>query len=79
MENYGQNEDSSGQMLSGDEQFEQWNRQHLDLQQQIEAIERRPYVTEADGFEEQRLKKQKLHLKDQMNQMLFTQRRAAEA
>ncbi len=76
MENYGQGEDQNGQMLSGNEQFEQWSRQHLDLQQQIQAIERRPYVTEADELEEQRLKKLKLHLKEQMNHMLLSQGKA---
>ncbi len=79
MENYGPGEDSNGHMLSGNEQFEQWRRQHLDLQHQIEVIEQRPYVTEADQLEEQKLKKLKLHLKDQMNQMVSNGRRAAVA
>lgn len=78
MENYTQDEESISE-LSGDEQFERWNQQHSELERQIEAIERRPYVTEADDLEEQRLKKLKLHIKDRMNQMLSVQRKAASA
>ena len=78
MENYTQDEESPNQ-LSDDEQFERWNLQHSQLEQQIEAIERRPYVTQADDLEEQRLKKLKLHIKDRMNQMLSFQRKAASA
>ena len=78
MENYTQDEESPNQ-LSDDEQFERWNLQHSQLERQIEAIERRPYVTQADDLEEQRLKKLKLHIKDRMNQMLSFQRKAASA
>ncbi len=89
MENYAQDEESSTHLLlddessdhqlSDDEQFERWSQQHSELQRQIEAIERRPYVTEADDLEEQRLKKLKLHIKDRMNGMLSFQKKAAGA
>ena len=79
MENYTQDEESNPHQLSDDEQFARWNQQHLQLERQIEAIERRPYVTQADDLEEQRLKKLKLHVKDRMNRMLSLQRRAASA
>ena len=76
MESNSEREDSQGQMLSGDEQFEQWSKEHLGLQRQIEEIEKRPYVTQADELEEQRLKKLKLQLKDQMSEMVSDQRKA---
>lgn len=78
MESYTEDEESNPQ-LSGDEQFERWNQQHLELERQIEAIERKPYVTEADDLEEQRLKKLKLQIKDRMNEMLSVQRRSVTA
>ena len=79
MENYTQDYDSDPNQLSDDEQFECWHLQHSKLERQIEAIERRPYVTQADDLEEQRLKKIKLQIKDRMNRMLSLQRNAASA
>ena len=38
--------------------------------QQIEEIEAKAHVTEADELEEQRIKKLKLRVKDQMNDIL---------
>lgn len=79
METYTEDEESNPS-LSGDEQFALWKEQHAELQRQIEALELRPYITEADDFEEQRLKKLKLQIKDRMNAMLSVgQRRAASA
>ncbi len=78
MENYVHDEDANP-LLSGDEQFARWSQQHSALQEQIDALERRPYVNQADDLEEQRLKKLKLQIKDRMNAMLSVQRRAASA
>jgi uncharacterized protein YdcH (DUF465 family) len=47
------------------------------LKYQIKEIESKPHVTEADELEEQRLKKLKLHLKDQMNAILAQSRQVA--
>ena len=79
MENISQEEASSVELLGGDEQFEHWKKQHLAIQTQIDEIERRPHLTEADEIEAQRLKKQKLLLKDQMSSVLSCQGKAAEA
>ena len=79
MENQTQDEGSESQNLSSDEQFARWSQEHLRLQEQIEAIERRPHVTEEDELEEQRLKKQKLQLKDQMTEARSAQRKSAGA
>ena len=74
MEKSPQGEESQDQSLSANEHFAQWSKEHGSLQQQIEQIEQRPFVTQADELEEQRLKKLKLHLKDQMNGMVSGQR-----
>ena len=57
-------------LLDTSEQFRSLNEQHAQLKHQIEELEAKPHVTEADELEEQRLKKLKLSLKDQMMEML---------
>lgn len=66
MENHTQDEELKAHLLATDEQFRLLYEQHAQLKHQIEEIEARPHVTEADELEEQRLKKLKLNLKDQM-------------
>jgi uncharacterized protein YdcH (DUF465 family) len=70
MENHTQDEELKAHLLRTNEQFRSFAEQHAQLKKQIEGIESRPHVTEADEIEEQHLKKQKLHLKDQMLGML---------
>jgi len=69
MENHTQ-EDLKAHLLANNEQFRALAEQHAHLKRQIEAIESKRHVTSADELEEQRLKKQKLRLKDQMNAMI---------
>lgn len=77
MENHTQEEDAKAHLLTTSEQFRNLCEQHALLKKQIEAIESKPHVTGADEIEEQRLKKLKLQLKDQMNEMLAQSRIAA--
>ncbi|MDQ2949474.1 MAG: YdcH family protein [Acidobacteriota bacterium] len=70
MENHTQEDELKAHLLQTNEQFRSFAEQHAQIKKQIEAIESRPHVTEADEIEEQRLKKQKLHFKDQMNEIL---------
>lgn len=70
MENQPQ-EDVKAHLLATDDQFRSLAEQHAQLKKQIEEIESKPHVTGADELEEQRLKKLKLYLKDQMNRMLM--------
>ena len=70
MENHTQDEELKAHLLSTSEQFRSLNEQHARLKHQIEELEAKPHVTEADELEEQRLKKLKLSLKDQMREML---------
>jgi len=67
----------SPDLLATDEQFRTLAGQHAQLKQKIEEIEARPHVTPADELEEQRLKKLKLRLKDQMNQILARNKQAS--
>ncbi|HZR78801.1 MAG TPA: YdcH family protein [Chthoniobacterales bacterium] len=77
MENHTQDEDLKAHLLATDEQFRTLAEQHAQLKRQVEAIESRPHVTGADELEEQRLKKLKLHVKDQMNQIMAHYRHAS--
>ena len=75
-ENHTQEEEAKAHLLATNEQFRTLSEQHALLKQQIEQIESKPHVTEADEIEEQRLKKLKLQVKDQMNDLLAHSRAA---
>jgi uncharacterized protein YdcH (DUF465 family) len=77
MEQHTQDEDLKAHLLASNEQFRTLAEQHAQLKHQIEEIESKPHVTGMDELEEQRLKKMKLHLKDQMNEILANYRHAS--
>jgi uncharacterized protein len=77
MENRTQDEELKAQLLETNEQFRTLAGQHAQLKRQIEEIESKPHVTPADEIEEQRLKKLKLHAKDEMNQILARYKHAS--
>ena len=77
MENHTQDEDLKAHLLETNEQFRTLAGQHAQLKKQIEEIESKPHVTPADELEEQRLKKLKLHIKDQMNHILAQNRHSS--
>ncbi len=77
MENHTQEEELKAHLLETNEHFRTLAGQHAQLKQKIEAIESKPHVTPADELEEQRLKKLKLHLKDQMNQIVSRTKHAS--
>jgi uncharacterized protein YdcH (DUF465 family) len=79
MENHTQDDELKAHLLRTNEQFRSFAEQHAQLKKQVEEIESRPHVTEADEIEEQRLKKQKLHVKDLMNEMLEQHKHASVA
>jgi uncharacterized protein YdcH (DUF465 family) len=76
MENHTQEEELKAHLLATDENFRSLAQQHAQLKSLIEAIESKSHVTEIDELEEQRLKKLKLHIKDQMNEILASHRHA---
>lgn len=73
MENHTQ-DDLRAHLLATDERFRHLQEQHAEYSKLVEDIEARGLVTEADEIEEQRLKKLKLHTKDEMNEMLARSR-----
>ena len=76
MENHTQDDDLKAHLLATNKQFRALAEQHAHLKKQIEAIESKPYLTSTDEIEEQRLKKLKLRLKDQMNEIKAQYRHA---
>jgi uncharacterized protein YdcH (DUF465 family) len=76
MENHTQDESFKAHLLATNEQFRQLSEQHAHLKHQIEEIESKPHVTGEDELEEQHLKKLKLHVKDEMNEILASARHA---
>lgn len=79
MEIHTQDEELKAHLLKTNEQFRSLAEQHAQLKKKIEEIEAKPHVTGADEIEEQRLKKQKLHLKDEMNAILAQYRHSSVA
>jgi uncharacterized protein YdcH (DUF465 family) len=57
-------------LMQTNEEFRQLAAQHAELKKQVEAIEAKARLTEEDELEEVRIKKQKLHLKDQMAEIM---------
>jgi uncharacterized protein len=63
-------EELKRQLLQSDEEYRQLATRHHDLDEQIHSLAARHYLTEPEQLEEVRLKKVKLHLKDQMENIL---------
>ncbi len=57
-------------LMATDESFRRLAQEHAAYKKQIEAIEAKSHLTSEDEIEEQRLKKKKLHLKDQMTEIM---------
>jgi len=65
-----QQDDLKAHLMATNAQFRELAAQHAEFKRQIELIESKTHVTPEDEMEEHRLKKQKLRLKDQMNEIL---------
>lgn len=63
-------------LMQTDDEFRRLAAEHSECHRQLEAIESKEHLTPSDESEEHRLKKIKLHLKDQMNQIMARYRAA---
>lgn len=70
MEHHTQDEELKAHLLATNEQFRALAEQHAQLKHQIGLIESKLHVTPEDELEEQRIKKQKLRVKDHMNEIV---------
>ena len=69
MENTAQ-EELKAHLMATDEEFRRLCAEHSDYDRKLEALEAKHALTEQDQMEEVRLKKLKLHLKDQMVEIM---------
>ena len=69
-------EEVKRQLLQSDEEFRQLATRHHDLDERLHHYAERTYLTNPELIEEVTLKKEKLHLKDQMESIL--RRRAGD-
>ena len=63
-------EDLKAHLMQTHDEFRRLAEQHSHYHQQLEALEAKPHLTPEEEVEEHKLKKLKLHLKDQMNQIM---------
>jgi uncharacterized protein YdcH (DUF465 family) len=57
-------------LIATSEEFRQLVAQHAEYDRLLDAIETKPHVTPEDEVEEHRIKKLKLRVKDQMNEIM---------
>ena len=57
-------------LISANPEFRRLAEEHKEYEGKLEELHRRQHMTEQDHLEEIRLKKKKLHIKDQMNSMI---------
>lgn len=58
-------------LMSSSADFRRLAEEHQQHEQQLQELLSHPHLSEQDYLEEVRLKKKKLHLKDQMNLMVL--------
>jgi uncharacterized protein YdcH (DUF465 family) len=73
MENNTQDE-LKAHLMATNEEFRTLANEHAQHHKRLEELESKVHLTEAEEVEVHRLKKQKLRLKDQMNQILARSR-----
>jgi uncharacterized protein YdcH (DUF465 family) len=57
------------QLLASNEEFRRLADEHLQYSQRLDSLVNKKYLSEEEKVEEVRLKKLKLHLKDQMESL----------
>jgi uncharacterized protein YdcH (DUF465 family) len=67
-------EDIKAHLMQTNEQFRHMAEQHREYKRLVEQLEAKHYLTQQEEAEEHRLKKLKLHLKDQMEQLMSQHR-----
>jgi uncharacterized protein YdcH (DUF465 family) len=59
-------EETRAHLMATNEEFQRLATQHGEYAKQLDTLESLPHLTDSEQFEETRLKKLKLRLKDQM-------------
>jgi uncharacterized protein YdcH (DUF465 family) len=61
-------------LMASDEHFRQLAEEHAAYHRKLEELEAKPHLSDIELAEEAKLKKIKLHLKDQMNEIMARHR-----
>lgn len=72
----GQGQDLKELLLQSDEEFHQLAARHHELEDRLHQLTEKHYLSEPEQVEEVKLKKQKLQLKDRMEDILRRHRAA---
>ncbi len=72
-------QDSKHLLLETNDEYRQLASKHHELDDRLHELTSKHYLTDDEQFEEVKLKKQKLHLKDRMEEIARTHRGAALA
>jgi hypothetical protein len=67
--------DIPGELMSSNEEFRNLAQEHSKYEEQLHQLTRQPYLSSEDLLLEAQLKKLKLRLKDQMQQLVARRRR----
>jgi uncharacterized protein YdcH (DUF465 family) len=67
-------EELKAHLMATNEEFRTLAAQHAEFKRQVDAIEQKARLTPEDEVEEHRLKKLKLRVKDQMNEIMSRHR-----
>ncbi len=63
-------EELKAHLMETDEEFRRLAKQHCEYKKQLEGFSARPHLSPEEEVEETRIKKLKLRLKDQMQEMM---------
>jgi uncharacterized protein len=63
-------EELKAHLMATNQEYRQLATQHAELKRQVDEIEAKAHLTPEDEVEENRIKKLKLRVKDQMNDLL---------
>jgi len=63
-------EEIKAHLMQTNEKYRQLTEKHREYKRQVEALEAKTALTAQEELEEHRLKKLKLHLKDEMEQLV---------
>ena len=72
----GQSQDLKEVLLQSDEEFNHLAAKHHELEDRLHELTAKHYLSEPEQVEEVTLKKRKLHLKDQMEDLLRRRRQS---
>lgn len=62
------------ELLAANDEFRSLHEHHQDLEKRLDLLRERELLSEADEFEEKRIKREKLFLKDRMEAILRSRR-----